>query len=394
MSSLNALDKRFFSKEFNMLLLLLRSGRTVTFEEAWEQSQQLDWNEFLSYVGYHHVNPVVYPLLKRLNDERQFVPPAIMQKMSQYFMKNTYEMLHLRGEMERIIQLLEGRGIRSLMLKGPVLAALLYGDISGRTSKDLDILVPKADIKRTEMLLMEEGYRLSEDTPLLLHNTERKTHHLSYFHYEKGIEIELHWRLNPDTIQEPDFEQLWARRQASSLHPSVHSLGNEDLFLYLVLHGTRHGWSCLRWLLDIDRIVAKPLAGDTIQQLLQIYRGRDLIGLAFVLARELLGTKLPDALAPMSASRKADKLAPYVLIFMRERAILHPKPEKRDIAIHYNRYMLATMPFSQKGLYLLNKIYPSSWDAEVLPLPKALHFLYFPLRPFLWIWRQMKRQSI
>ena len=32
----------------------------------------------------------------------------------------------------------------------------------------------------------------------------------------------------------------------------VFMLGNEDLFLFLVSHGARHGWSRLRWLLDID----------------------------------------------------------------------------------------------------------------------------------------------
>ena len=35
----------------------------------------------------------------------------------------------------------------------------------------------------------------------------------------------------------------------------VYILGREDLFLFLVSHGARHGWSRLRWLIDIHQIV-------------------------------------------------------------------------------------------------------------------------------------------
>ena len=44
--------------------------------------------------------------------------------------------------MEQVSKLFNENKINLLILKGPVLAVDLYGDISLRTSSDLDILIP------------------------------------------------------------------------------------------------------------------------------------------------------------------------------------------------------------------------------------------------------------
>ena len=81
-----------------------------------------------------------------------------MEALFQEYKKNTFQMLHLCGEMEQISKLFTENQIRLLFLKGPVLAAELYGDISLRTSKDLDILIPIADLEKVEELLLNVGY--------------------------------------------------------------------------------------------------------------------------------------------------------------------------------------------------------------------------------------------
>ena len=57
-------------------------------------------------------------------------------------------MLKLSGEMENISELFMENNIRSLFLKGPVIALDLYGDVSLRTSKDLDILLSINDLDK------------------------------------------------------------------------------------------------------------------------------------------------------------------------------------------------------------------------------------------------------
>ena len=50
-------------------------------------------------------------------------------------------MLHLSGEMERLSKVFLNKNINSMYLNGPVMAQDLYGDVSFRTSSDLDLLI-------------------------------------------------------------------------------------------------------------------------------------------------------------------------------------------------------------------------------------------------------------
>ncbi|WP_336788237.1 nucleotidyltransferase domain-containing protein [Paenibacillus sp. MMO-177] len=366
-------------------------------DEAIQLSSHLDWQQFFRIALYHETFPVLYPILVKLNSQKSWTPDHVMKQLKTMYTRNTMEMLHLRSELERMNGLFAAQGIRMLVLKGPVLADMLYGDISGRTSGDLDILVSKADWDKAVNILVEAGYVRGEeydDTAEVFGNTERKTHHISYMHPQKNVEIELHWSLNPDTVIEPAFDELWSRRQPSTLNKNMYTLGNEDLFVYLILHGTRHAWTSLRWLLDIDRMLGRFMNWNRVLQLFDFSKSSILGGKAMVLSSNLLGSLLPEEAFVLSQHPKARKLAQMATIFIRQEVVLFPKPETKEIAVAYNRYLLSTMTSKQRLLYISNKMYPSSKDMLLLPLPKSLHFLYFPLRPFLWFWRQVKRQAV
>lgn len=77
---------------------------------------------------------------------------------------------------------------------------------------------------------------------------------------------------------------------------------------------------------------------------------------------------------------------------MRERINFFHPPEKIWDK-EGKKYLFMMKPFKQKAAYIIRKFYANSWDAEVLPLPKSLHFLYLPLRPILWLWRVILKQK-
>ncbi|NEU34041.1 nucleotidyltransferase family protein, partial [bacterium LRH843] len=85
-------------------------------------------------------------------------------------------------------------------------------------------------------------------------------HHVTYFHPIKRIKLEIHWRLNPGPSSEPQFKELWSRKRLSTVTSSpVYFLGQEDLTVFLISHGARHGWSRLRWLADIHQILNQDI---------------------------------------------------------------------------------------------------------------------------------------
>lgn len=381
------LNTAHFPRELTLLLELLQErDETDIFEDMKDKLSDIDWDRFLELVRHHRVYPLIY--LKLKNVDKELIPAQVLQNLHSDYIRNTFQMLHLSGEMETMCKTFNENGIRALMLKGPVLADALYGDISLRTSKDLDILIEYDDVEKVETILSHHGYKLKSKFLRVLNESKWKVHHINYVHPQKKIEIELHWRLHPEFGNEPDFQELWERKVRSSLTSEpVYFLSEEDLFLYLTSHGARHGWFRLRWLVDIDRLVRKGPEWDNISALLKKHHNLHIGGQALLLTSHLLQTPIPQQLIFFNIGRRPAKLAQQSIDFIIEK--ISPEHESGRVCL----YSFSLKSSAEKYQYIISIFYPGSNDAEVLPLPKALHFIYFPLRPFLWFWRQMKQRT-
>lgn len=383
-----SLDLRSFPNELNALLAFLQTdGGSPHGQPMQESLRDIDWDQFVELAMHHRVYPQVYA--KWRDSER--LPAEVRHTLKAAYEQNVFHMLGLCAELERICRTLADKRVRPLVLKGPVLAKDLYGDISLRTSKDLDILIPLADVGKAERIFAELGYRSGKNVPRIFQDWKWKVHHLSFVHPQTGIQVEIHWRLNADMGKEPSFEELWERKRTSPITGGpVWLPGKEDLFLYLVTHGARHGWFRLRWLADIDRLARQELNWPALIGLLRRNGCLHLGGQALVLASQLLRTPVPEAMKPFVSGSRPRRLAQRSLYFIRDRIAFSPEPSSPELARYYKRYLFSLKTGREKGAFLIRRLYPSFRDAEALPLPKELRFLYFPLRPFIWLWRQMK----
>ena len=381
------LDMSDISKEMSFLLFILRD-HTQDEMLIQQYTADLDWPLFMKLVMHHRVHPLVHLKLKGLSSS--IIPAHVKESLHIEYHKNTMKMLHLSREMSHICEAFTKSGVRNLLLKGPILATQLYGDLAHRTSKDLDILVAEDEVEKAGEILVQLGYELMDEH--VLDNWKKKTHHLSFEHTKHATQIEIHWRLNPHYSKSFSFDKLWERKNDVSLsNHTFHYLGNEDLLYYLTDHGARHGWFRLRWLMDIERLLPQ-INSENMKQHFNQYGGQQYTGQAFILLALLFSTKIPHNLESLTVSSKSHQLAGMALHYIKRIVRLNPVPEK-SVAWHYNRYLFSLMTGQQKISYLLNKLHPSSQDALLLPLPKALYFLYFPLRPFLWLRRYLKRAS-
>ncbi|MFF1994048.1 nucleotidyltransferase family protein [Bacillus mycoides] len=388
------LDVEFMSKELKFLfaILKLQDDETLqTYSSEW--FADIDWEVFLEQAMHHRVYPVIYQKLKQVDEER--IPSHVVQTLNRKYKKNTFQMLYLSAEMERINKLCNENEIRMIFLKGPVLSQDLYGDISLRTSCDLDVLIPMQNLEKVEMLLLEQGYVKDDYIQTILNDWKWRHHHITFFHPTKQIKLEIHWRLNPGPGKEPGFEELWKRKRKSTLTSnSVYMLGEEDLFLFLVSHGARHGWSRLRWLVDIKKIVDQELNWSEIHKLMRKYQMLHLGGQALILAAQLLGVRLDERMMELVAKKRSKQLAQEALFYFKQMIDLHTDPVPEEVFIYHSRYLFSLMSNQQKILYIMSQLYPYPIDAKTLPLPKFLHFLYFPLRPFLCLWRKTKKLAL
>ena len=375
-------------KELRLIMNLLGSVNIKT--DLCTQSvlfSDVDWDLFLQLTNHHRIYPLLYKRLKSLGSDS--IPPFVIERLSRDYKKNTFQMLHLSGEMENLSHLFFNKNVRSLYLKGPVLAHDLYGDVSLRTSSDLDLLISISDLEIVDEMLIGEGYEKDEYIESILNDWKWRHHHFTYFHPLKRIKVEVHWRLNPGPSREPRFNDLWNRKRNSKLSGApVYLLSKEDMFLFLASHGARHGWSRLRWLEDVKQLMESELDWEKVKELLNDFHFLNVGEQSMVLASNLLNAKVPEGF-PKFHSHSIN-LAQQAIFYFENMVNLHTEPVPEYVAKYHQRHLFSLMSFQQKIIFLISLLHPYPEDFETLPLPKHLHFLYYPLRPYLWGWRKLK----
>ncbi|MGJ9382802.1 nucleotidyltransferase domain-containing protein [Salipaludibacillus sp. CF4.18] len=379
-------------KELSLILELIKDQQDESHQIDHEIFKDINWELFIDLSLHHRLYPILYSKAKQCND---VIPANVTKTLYHYYQRNTFQMLHLTREMETVSQLLDENQIRVLFLKGPHLAYELYGDLSLRTSSDLDFLIPIEALETVGNLLSELGYVKDDYIQTVLNDWRWRHHRVTYIHPENGLKLEVHWRLHPGPGIEPSFNDLWDRKSITSITSSpVYYLVKEDLFVFLVSHGSRHGWSRLRWLVDIHQLLKLDVNWEIVCKLFKKGKSLSVGGQSIVLATYLMNSHVHETLSPLLKGKQPIRLAQDAVFYLENMVNLHTTPVPERTARYHSRHLFSLMSLSQKLLFILSFLYPYPEDAQTLPLPKKLHFLYFPLRPFLWGWRKTRKHAI
>lgn len=159
-----------------------------------------------------------------------------------------------------LLAALASRGIAAIPLKGVSLSRILYGSPAVRSTTDLDLFLPSAQVSAAAEMLEERGYRSTLPRALLsrrafLAYTDEHTAETVYVAEVGGVplQVELHWKILP--LPE---ETIWADL-ADYAAPGgpVRGLSPALYLLYLCAHLSGHGWRSLHWLADIAAFLDK-----------------------------------------------------------------------------------------------------------------------------------------
>jgi len=260
-----------------------------------------------------------------------------------------------------------------------------YGNPALRQFGDLDILVRRVDVRRTGELLQARGYRrwleldltAAQETSFLQAQSE---YTLSR---DDCVTVDLHWRLTPEWFSFTfDLERLWQRLQWVSLGgSSIRTLSSEDLLLVLCAHGTKHRWERLAWIADVAALIRAQPAIEwqwATEEARRLGGGRMLF-LGLLLAIELGGASIPS---PIVRLARADSYAVALAAEVRDR-FLHEawRPPRIFEAVGF--HLRTSEALADRSRYVARRAFsPSVGDFTFLPLPAALSFLYYVLRPF------------
>ena len=191
-------------------------------------SRITDWNYLLQTALDQGVFPSLY---RQVADNcPEVVPPKVLVKWQRLYKAHAQRNLKITRGLIQVLNLLADNGIIAVSYKGPLLAAVAYGDIAFRQFVDLDILVSGKDIGRVRDLLSSQGYRLSYSL-----TTKQERAHLhgaveyTFAHPQRAI-LDVHWRFAADYLGVgPNPEEAIARRMAVKiLEKTVYTLDPED----------------------------------------------------------------------------------------------------------------------------------------------------------------------
>lgn len=363
-------------------------------EEAISQAcaEGIAWADYLRLVDRHRTPALSWIAVKRVPALE--IPEQIaseLRRRSDACRMQAVVHLQLLGA---VLKALNRAGVPVMPLKGPLLSREIYGDVGLRQSKDLDILVAREDVIKTQECLERIGWqRGAEYSSLTRVQSEfnlRYERHIGYVHPKRGCELELHWRTAGDKSEllaaclAGGLLSEWQGCQYLAMRP-------QDLTLYLCNHGSDHAWVRAKWLGDMARIWASQ--STDWQVVLDHARrtGQDRpVLMCLRLLKEAYGLPTNN-----DASGHSHPLPP-LLITKAVRELTNP--EERE------RRGLGTNLFEEIRSYGYKRhVWPhkSRWDNfaelaicradfQVLRLPDSLFWLYIPLRPFLWAWRHLR----
>ena len=298
----------YYTPEERLLILASRTEPTDIQRIHELLADGVDWETVLATAESHRIVSLLYRKLRDHCGEQ--TPDRVLNRLRTRAETITKQNLRYTQAMLEIVQAARDAGIRVLPYRGPVLAEVGYGGLGLRQFGDIDLLIAPEDIDAMRDIVLEHGYEpdyFLESTDSLTDAQEQAYEKYARevpFQNDAGVELELHWQVTWDYFPtEITLETVWNRRQEVSVAgTAVAGLSPEDRLLMLLVHGSRHAWERLGWVVDIDETVQRlEIAWDVVWARAEDQHCQRMVALGLLLARDLFGTDVPAPVARYSA---------------------------------------------------------------------------------------------
>src|ERR1700736_1361186 len=265
----------------------------------------LRWEYLLELAEEHSVVGVMAARLREADYAE--VPASAREALQSRIRAQHLFALSMAADLFHILQEFSAAGIETLLVKGPLISLLGYGDAAIRNYVDLDLLVRHKDILAATQRMEKLGFE--SDVPLSTLQADKiPGEYLFKWPGTRRI-IELHtertFRYYPLPMR---VEDLFARQRRVALDGrEVPGLSLEDEFVLNCIHGAKHFWERLMWVADIAAVVARHAEMDwpKAQQAARDVGAERMLHLGLQLAENLLQVRVPAAMRNVVKEDKA-----------------------------------------------------------------------------------------
>ncbi|MBU1325377.1 MAG: nucleotidyltransferase family protein [Alphaproteobacteria bacterium] len=374
------------ARQFGVLARLCAdagSGRRVD-ELARAAREVRQWDGLEDMIVHHRVVGIAHAAMMRCADA---FPLHLRQALAKRASALAVTNLSGASETVKLQLLLEEAGIEPVFFKGATLAQRAYGTLATKQSRDVDFIVPAADVVHAVSLLEQRGYRLELPRPGLTGAQWRSMTtfgmEVQMVHPQSHIRVEPHWRLTQTEalISTQDLCASAGKAWDAIGDVPIRTFHPDDLFAYLCVHGAAAGWFRLKWLTDLNALTDEAAPGE----LDRLYRHAATrgAGASAALALSMCGTVFGREV-PSGVQRRIDgsrRLRRLKALYLRNLEEVRVSP--------WRAFQGALLLASAEGCLgtQLRRMMICPEDAIDHPLPRPLHFMYYIIRVPAWLGR-------
>jgi len=286
--------------------------RRCTVEHDWteppagigELLRDADAREVGGAAAAHGVTNLVHLSTRGLTD----LDEELRSLLATVYHLNLTHHMKVIGELTALGASLDRAGVPYAVVKGPVLAEVVYRRNDLRAYDDLDLIVPHHRFGDAITALLEDGCDMVDRNWRVIRREFRGQLHMSA---RFGTSVDVHWHLvNRASVRRSfriDMDELFARAHQVELRdgPKVRTFDRSDTMLQLALHAALSGGAKLAWLKDIDAAARDPeVDWDEIVRRARAWQAAEVVAVSIRRSIELLAAPVPPTvLADLAGNR-------------------------------------------------------------------------------------------
>jgi hypothetical protein len=378
------------SPEFRFLVHSLRTplDQRIDASSMLRADGDVDGKRLLALLVEHRLVPWLFARSRQgLGIE---LPEDVSTPLGRLHLGLAHRALELAAETAKVSRALAAARVPAVHLKGPALSLSLWGGIERRQAGDLDVFVDPLQVSRAREVLAALGYTRWWGHGIVVDAASERYHDRHAYESRYRIDgkdwvVDLHWRLfRAGWLEIPEMTTIFDRaRDVEIGGVAVRTLGDEDEFAYLLLHGTKHVWERLSWILDFARVITRSTAESWPSRLERLSSAGLVrpLALALLVAHRVAGSVVPETLRDLVADTTVESLARHVLRSIARRSRTNSTRRGGDRAkLGYLLGLHSSLGYKARVVRsILSPEYSSDW--QTFRLPGYLFPLYRMFRP-------------
>lgn len=349
-----------------------RSGQTPV-----EVPNDFDWSEAIEFAQHHGLIP---RLCWNLRSYQIKVPESASLELLNR--ANGAQALRLSAVLVQTVGILSEHQIPVVAFKGPSLASLLYANVSLRSYGDLDLLLLPEDVKRARIALQERGWAVTEEFADVHDGSFLETQCEIGFVRNETL-IELQWALAPRffSLDLPLRDMIRRAVTVEVVGTPIQTLAADDLFVALAVHGAKHLWSRIGWILDIAALLdSETLNAGRVAEIATRHHLKRVVAVACILAERISNVRMPPQMSELAGE---DPRASVIASALFEDAIHGSQRYLPESLAYYTMSASLRERWTDRArLFIRLLLTPSSSEWRLVRLQGGARWLYYPIRIF------------